>query len=47
MRATIALLIIVAAFVLFVQGCGPGQPFEIESRNAPGPTSTVVAAAQP
>ena len=29
------LLIIVAAILFFVTGCGPGQPFEIESLLTP------------
>jgi hypothetical protein len=32
---TIILICVIAFITLFVSGCGPGQPFEIESRDAP------------
>jgi len=34
---TIIMLIIVAAILYLVAGCGPGQPFEIESMEGPPP----------
>jgi len=30
---TIILICVIAFITLFVAGCGPGQPFEIESRD--------------
>jgi hypothetical protein len=32
---TVILICVIAFIMLFVAGCGPGQPFEIESRQAP------------
>jgi len=40
-------LIVLAAIIFFVAGCGPGQPFEIESLHTPQPvTATHVVAAR-
>jgi hypothetical protein len=29
------ILLVVSAILIFVTGCGPGQPFEIEGMHAP------------
>jgi len=40
-------LILVAVIIFFVAGCGPGQPFEIESQHTPqAETSVCIAAAK-
>jgi len=40
-------LIVLAAIIFFVAGCGPGQPFEIESLHTPhSVTATHVVAAR-
>jgi len=36
---TITMLIVVAMTLCLVAGCGPGQPFEIESLHTPQPTT--------
>ncbi|MFH1719742.1 MAG: hypothetical protein ABIF19_20510 [Planctomycetota bacterium] len=44
---TTVMLIIVAAMLFLLAGCGPGQPFEIESRGVPqSATAGQVAAAR-
>jgi len=43
MKTTIT-LILIAATLFFVAGCGPGQPFEIESTQAPQSTVTAQVA---
>jgi len=43
MKSTIA-LILLAVVLLFVAGCGPGQPFEIEGRQAPESAGTTQVA---
>jgi hypothetical protein len=43
---TTIMLIVVAVILFFVAGCGPGQPFEIESLHTPqsvAPTHVVAA----
>ena len=41
------MLVVVSAILLFLAGCGPGQPFEIEGlHDLPPPASTQVAAAE-
>jgi hypothetical protein len=42
---TMVMLVIVAAILLFVTGCGPGQPFEIEGRCSPQTATSAYAAA--
>ncbi len=42
MRATIALILILV-MLSFVTGCGPGQPFEIESQNTSEPGAVAAA----
>jgi hypothetical protein len=32
---TVILICVIAFIMLFVAGCGPGQPFEIEGRQSP------------
>jgi len=32
---TIIILLVAAAILFFVAGCGPGQPFEIEGMHTP------------
>jgi len=44
---TAIMLAVVSAILLFVAGCGPGEPFEIEGmHNSQSPASTQVAAAR-
>ncbi|MFB0524072.1 MAG: hypothetical protein ACETVZ_00915 [Phycisphaerae bacterium] len=43
MKTTI-ILIVIAAILCFVVGCGPGQPFEIESLQTPQPTTAALVA---
>ncbi|MBL7152482.1 MAG: hypothetical protein ISS79_02105 [Phycisphaerae bacterium] len=43
MKMTIALTLI-AAILFLVAGCGPGQPFEIESLHTPQSTVTIQVA---
>jgi len=44
---TTIILLVVAAILFLAAGCGPGQPFEIESKNTPQSTvSTHVLAAK-
>jgi hypothetical protein len=44
---TAIMLIVVAAILFFVCGCGPGQPFEIEGMHTPqSGTQTSVAVAR-
>jgi len=43
MKMTITLILITAVLFL-VAGCGPGQPFEIESTHAPQSTVTTQVA---
>jgi len=44
---TVILICVIAFIMLFVAGCGPGQPFEIEGHNAPqSVTETFVTAAR-
>ncbi|MEK7994989.1 MAG: hypothetical protein AAB403_14380 [Planctomycetota bacterium] len=44
---TAIMLVVVSAILLFVAGCGPGEPFEIEGmHNSQSPASTQVAAAR-
>ena len=31
---TVIIICVIAFIMIFVAGCGPGQPFEIEGRNA-------------
>jgi hypothetical protein len=42
----IIILLVVAATLFFVAGCGPGQPFEIEGKHIPqyGETTRLLAA---
>lgn len=41
------MLVVVLAILLFVSGCGPGEPFEIEGLHNPqAPASVHVAAAR-
>jgi hypothetical protein len=42
---TIILICVIAYIMLFVAGCGPGQPFEIEGRHAPQSSTPELAAA--
>ena len=35
------ILLVVAAILFFIAGCGPGQPFEIEGMNTPQSESPV------
>ncbi|HUV66512.1 MAG TPA: hypothetical protein VMW24_21670 [Sedimentisphaerales bacterium] len=45
-RTTI-MLVVASAILLFVAGCGPGEPFEIEGlHNSQSPASTQVATAR-
>jgi hypothetical protein len=42
---TTVMLAVISAILLFVAGCGPGQPFEIEGlQESQAPASTLVAA---
>jgi len=41
MKTTI-LLMVIAAILFLVAGCGPGQPFEIESLDTPQPTTAAL-----
>ncbi|MHC4426226.1 MAG: hypothetical protein ACYSYV_09030 [Planctomycetota bacterium] len=44
---TTMILVVVAVVLFFVAGCGPGQPFEIESLHTPqSATPTHVVAAR-
>jgi hypothetical protein len=44
---TTVILAAISAILLFVAGCGPGEPFEIEGlHNSQSPASTQVAAAR-
>ena len=43
---TIILICVIAFIMLFVAGCGPGQPFEIEGRHAPQSAMTMFSAAK-
>lgn len=45
MKAMIT-LIVIAVILCFVAGCGPGQPFEIESSATPHSGTSLVAAAR-
>lgn len=42
---TVIMLILIAIVMVFVAGCGPGEPFEIEGRHNPqiGSPTHVVA----
>ena len=42
---TVIMLILIAIVMVFLAGCGPGQPFEIEGQHTPqNVTSTHVVA---
>ena len=41
---TIIAFTLVAVILSFVAGCGPGQPFEIESMHTPQPDAVAEAA---
>lgn len=42
-----AILVVLSAILLFITGCGPGEPFEIEGLHVPqSAASTQVAAAK-
>jgi len=44
---TTTMMIVIAAILFFIAGCGPGEPFEIESQHTPEPaTPTHVVAAK-
>ena len=43
---TIILICVIAFIMLFVAGCGPGQPFEIEGRHAPQSVMTMFSVAK-
>ena len=45
MKMTITLILIIAAAMLLIAGCGPGQPFEVNNPNTQQPTVTQVASA--
>jgi len=42
---TMIMLIVVAAILFVVSGCGPGEPFEIESLHTPQSAAATVASA--
>ncbi len=42
---TVILICVIAFIMLFVAGCGPGQPFEIEGRQAPQSATPEIAIA--
>ena len=44
MKMTITLILIVAS-ILFIAGCGPGQPFEVNNPSTPQSAVTQVASA--
>ena len=41
----VILIVLFAVIFFVVAGCGPGQPFEIESRNAPNSETPIQVAA--
>ncbi|UCC96886.1 MAG: hypothetical protein JSW66_13695 [Phycisphaerales bacterium] len=44
---TTFVMVVMSAFLLFITGCGPGEPFEIEGLHIPqSAASTQVAAAK-
>lgn len=43
---TTVVLVAISAILLFVAGCGPGEPFEIEGLHTPQATTTQVATAK-
>lgn len=45
MKMTVTLILIIAAAMLLITGCGPGQPFEVDNPNTTQPAVTQVASA--
>jgi predicted small lipoprotein YifL len=41
---TIIALLVVAAVICFVAGCGPGEPFEVKGLHAPQSAATIQVA---
>ncbi len=42
----VIILFVVVMIILFVTGCGPGQPFEIEGRHTPQSVTPTLFAAK-
>ncbi len=42
----IIMLFVVVIIILFITGCGPGQPFEIEGRHTPQSATPILFVAK-
>ncbi|MBN2182044.1 MAG: hypothetical protein JW715_09020 [Sedimentisphaerales bacterium] len=43
---TVIMVLVIAFVVVFIAGCGPGQPFEIEGRHTPQSATPIFSVAE-